>query len=313
MKNIPTFLRIARGTVRVLRQGVPAHRTLATCFAGAAAVLFINLATAATLIVTTLADGGAGSLRDAIAASNATIGVADTINFDVSGTITIASRLPDIEGDLTIDGEGQEITVDGNNSVQVFFVGADKTLKLAKITIANGYCASPCSGGAILNVGTLKVSGSTFSGNSALLGGAIHNFGVLEISGSTFSRNSARFGGAIHNFYSSKVTNSKFFGNSATRTGGAIYNFDTLSVIKSAFSGNSAIGTGSDVFNGAEVATMFVHDSPITWHGISCVGACSASFNSPGGAFVRCDAAAASHASLSYDTNLGNLEIASVR
>ena len=53
-------------------------------------------------------------------------------------------------------------------------------------------------GGGILNGGTLTVSNSTLSGNSAGLdGGGIHNGGTLTVSGSTLSGNSASYGGGI--------------------------------------------------------------------------------------------------------------------
>lgn len=45
----------------------------------------------ATLLVTNLADAGPGSLRQAIMDSNASVGVHDTIQFNVSGTIGLLS------------------------------------------------------------------------------------------------------------------------------------------------------------------------------------------------------------------------------
>ena len=69
-----------------------------------------GLADAATFTVTTNADAGAGSLRQAIAAANAASG-ADTITFALAGAgphvITLASQLPGISGVLVIDGFSQ--------------------------------------------------------------------------------------------------------------------------------------------------------------------------------------------------------------
>lgn len=265
-----SFPHAARLIVQCLQRALPTRGILAIGLAGTAAALSIGIAHGATLTVTSLADSGVGSLRDAITAANASVGVADTINFSVSGTITLASRLPDIADDVTIDGTGNHITVSGNNAVQVMFVGAGKTLNLAALTINNGTCASPCSGGAILNAGTLKVTRSTFSGNSALLGGAIHNFGTLEVTGSEFSGNSARIGGAIHNFDKLTVTNSAFTGNSATGAGSAIYNFDLLEVIGSTFTGNSAIGARGDISNDP-IATMKASNNAVACNGAACV------------------------------------------
>ena len=63
-----------------------------------------------TITVTTLADSGHGSLRDAIGQANGLRPAADTIVFDPSlfaagsGTITLLSALPTIAGSLTITG-----------------------------------------------------------------------------------------------------------------------------------------------------------------------------------------------------------------
>lgn len=284
--NTISLPRAARAIARSLQQALPTRSALAIGLAGTAAALSIGVAQGATLTVTSLADSGPGSLRDAITAANASAGIADTINFGVSGTITLASRLPDIDDDVTIDGKGKSITVCGNNAVQVLFVSAGKTLKLAEVTIANGHCASPCSGGAILNVGTLKVSSSTFSGNSALLGGAIHNFGTLEVTGSTFSGNSARVGGAIHNFDTLTVIGSKFLGNSATGIGGAIHNFDTLTVTDSTFSGNSATVASDNISSGDQGATK-VTNSTIVCNSVACLGSGGSFVGNARGTLVR--------------------------
>ena len=55
------------------------------------------------------------------------------------------------------------------------------------------------SGGGIHNSGTLTVTNSTLSGNSASYGGGIHNSGMLTVTNATLSENSASYGGGIHN------------------------------------------------------------------------------------------------------------------
>src|SRR5215813_9583702 len=70
-----------------------------------------------TFQVTTLADGGAGSLRAAVAQANTHPG-ADTVVFDsgLTGTIALTGGELDITGDLTITGPGAaKLTVSGNN------------------------------------------------------------------------------------------------------------------------------------------------------------------------------------------------------
>ena len=66
---------------------------------------------AATITVTNTNDSGAGSLRDAIDVSNASVGVLDTIAFNIAGsgvhTISAATSLPAITDPVTIDGATQ--------------------------------------------------------------------------------------------------------------------------------------------------------------------------------------------------------------
>ncbi len=73
--------------------------------------LFSADGTAVTLTVTTTADSGAGSLRQAILDSNASAGTLDTIAFAIPGggvhTITPASALPTITDPVVIDGTTQ--------------------------------------------------------------------------------------------------------------------------------------------------------------------------------------------------------------
>src|ERR1700733_15258318 len=130
----------------------------------------------------------------------------DTINFSVSGTLTLGSTLPAIQNILTIDGSGQTVTVDGANLYGIFVVNSGATLDLNNLTIAHGTnlnIPGVVNGiGAIFNTGALAISNCTFSGNSANAnsGGGIYNYlgGSLSVSNSTFSGNSAHGdGGAI--------------------------------------------------------------------------------------------------------------------
>jgi parallel beta-helix repeat protein len=76
----------------------------------AIALLASGLAPAATLTVTTTADSGGGSLRQAILDSNASAGVLDTIAFAIGSgvqTITPLSALPTITDPVVIDGSTQ--------------------------------------------------------------------------------------------------------------------------------------------------------------------------------------------------------------
>src|SRR5512144_106942 len=86
-------------------------------------ILAFSISTAAaanTYTVTSTADSGAGTLRQAILDANANPG-ADTIAFNITGsgphTISIVSALPDITGAVTIDGYTQAGASPNTNSI----------------------------------------------------------------------------------------------------------------------------------------------------------------------------------------------------
>src|SRR5215468_10483861 len=147
-----------------------------------------------TFHVTTLADGGDGSLRAAVAQANAHPG-ADTIVFDdgLTGTIALTGGQLVITDDLAINGPGAaKLTVSGSNRSRVFQVEAGETVSISGLTIAGGN-AGDGSGGGIDNFGALTVSDSVFSGNAAANGGGLESEvgGTATVIGSTFTGNSA--------------------------------------------------------------------------------------------------------------------------
>ncbi len=221
-------------------------------------LLLAATAHAAAITVNNLADGsvaGACTLRDAIAAANthavaagcAAGAGADTINFTVSGTITLASPLVVNPGSsITINGAGQSITLSGNSTVGI--IQNLGTLQLQFLNVINGgpipIAASfgTLSTGAIANQATLGVSNCSFLHNGAngLNGGAIYNDegATSTISDSTFSGNTG-LGGATLNNGTMTISNSTFTGNQGSE-GGAIFNAETLTLVNSTVSGNSA-------------------------------------------------------------------------
>jgi len=85
--------------------------------------------------------------------------------------------------------------------------------------------------GAIVSVGTLTVTNSTFTGNSAPIGGAITTNTILIVTNSAFYNNTAQYGGAILEYGNLTVTNSTFMGNTATINGGAIGHYGVDSTV----------------------------------------------------------------------------------
>jgi hypothetical protein len=181
---------------------------------------------AAIITVSSLNDDTANGycdLREAINSANGGAGIGnctagtgqDTIVFNITGTITIGSRLPDITKSLAIIGPGTApgITLDGADKYEVMIVDSDATLNLSQLTIADGNAGV----GGILNLGTLTVNDSTFDGNIGNSGGgAIASFGTLTVTNSTFANNGGFDGGGIDNGGTATVTNSSFNGNAAS-------------------------------------------------------------------------------------------------
>jgi hypothetical protein len=165
------------------------------------------------------------------------------------------------------------IVISGDGTSRVFEVAAGATVTLENLilTQGNGVADNPVGifdyydyqGGAILNLGTLTVIGSTFGSNEVgtyngdlfglSVGGAIENLGNLTVNNSTFVSNVAWVGGAIENNGTLAVSNSVFEDNSATSIyydyGGCIDNNGTLSVANTSFVDNECDNHGGGIFN----------------------------------------------------------------
>jgi Bacterial Ig-like domain (group 3) len=225
-----------------------------------------------SIVVTSTADSGAGSLRAALAtaaANGSAIITFDPTIFATPQTITAASTL-NIPSNTTITGATSGsgatlknlVTVSGgglSSNFSVFTVNSAVTgAAIHNLIITNGYVNT--QGGGIYTSGSLTVTGSTFSNNYAAGvpdggngGGAIYvNSGVLAVSDTTFSGNTSAPGGAMTvNDGTVTIKQSTFSGNSAVAgtAGGAIFiNNGTLTIAGSTFSDNSA-ASGGAVFN----------------------------------------------------------------
>jgi hypothetical protein len=228
-----------------------------------------------SLMVTTTADSGTGTLRAALATA-ATDGSAnitfDPTVFATPQTITLSSGTLTIPSNTTITGPTSGsgatlrnlVTVSGGGSASnfsIFAVGSGVTAAISNLIIANGH--SNTQGGGISNAGTLTVTGSTFENNSAggvpsggNGGGAIFaSSGVLTVRNSTFVGNTSAPGGAINaNDGTVTIDRSSFSGNSAlgATTGGAVFiNNATVTITESTVSGNLSAGGGGAIFNNA--------------------------------------------------------------
>ncbi len=174
-----------------------------------------------TNIVTTLADSGAGSLRQAIADSLS----GDVIVFATNGTITLTSGELVITNDLTITGPGAtHLAVSGNYTSRVFTVSStNATVSISGLTICNGKAPNGANAGP--------------GGN----GGGVYNGGTLTLAACTFSTNAAGAGGNGIDHY---INDGGTGGN-----GGGIFSSGSLTLNACMLSANVA-GAGGDAFGG---------------------------------------------------------------
>jgi len=217
-------------------------------------------------------------LRADVAQAN-TDNAGDVITFACSGDIKLTGTLW-INGNMTLDGSGQSITLDGSNSVQVLGVNNSGSLTLKALTIAHGLAVfnngdGIYEGGGLFNSGgTVTISSSTFSGNSANAdpclnnggsgGGFANDNGTVSISSSIFANNSAKNGnfdwdgggGLASESGTVTINSSSFTNNSAEGThnfnGGGVRNAfsSTVNITNSTFSGNTSAERGGALHNG---------------------------------------------------------------
>lgn len=188
-------------------------------------------------IVTTNADSGDGSLRDAILAAEA----GDVIEFDESlrgTTVLLSSALVPsvpltIRGLRSADSGLAEVTIDGAGRVRVFAVAAAVALTLEDLVVANGKSTSP-GGGLQFARATAHVDATNvlFSSNVARQGAAVYGWGTFTscdfVNNSTTGTagvDSNASGGAVCNPYATASTfvGCCFEGNVSSGSGGAFY------------------------------------------------------------------------------------------
>src|SRR6266705_3277439 len=221
---------------------------------------------AATISVTNTNDSGAGSLRQAILDAHD----GDTVNFGVTGTITLMTDELLVDKSITINGPGSDnLTVAGSGFSRVFHVSSGVSATIAGLTITNGDGGDwdGFGGGGIYNDhATLAVDKCTVSGNYApFQGGGVYNDGfngnaTLTVTNSTFSGNHAAApygagnGGGIYNdgSYGSAtltVSNSTFSGNFANLAGpsdgGGVHNYG--------ISGSATVTMRDTILNGGQL------------------------------------------------------------
>jgi hypothetical protein len=277
-------------------------------------------ANAATYNVTTNADSGAGSLREAVSDANSNPG-ADMITFGAGiGTIVLTSGQIEVADELTITGSataGQ--TISGNDASRILAVPGDDTpLALENLTLTNGRTTTdkdtdnPCtitdgSGGALcsqssLSLSAVTVQNSETAGDGADGGGvfASDKFGDFNIVDSRFVNNSLQSstasGSAMRLYGGTSIDNVIFTGN----TGGndhavAITITKDTTISNSTFSNNQPAALNVSDYSGYDPVLSVINS---TFSGNYCK---SANYIAPLG---ECSNGVAFRASV--DTNLIN-------
>jgi CSLREA domain-containing protein len=212
------------------------------------------------------ADGsGLCTLRAAVQEANAQLGP-NEIHLP-AGTYTLALAGQDeneaATGDLdfadatAIIGPGAATTIiDGGGLDRVLHHTVFPTsvvapeVSVSGVTIRNGG-GGLSSGGAIYNVGSMRLTNVIIEDNAAdFFGGGIQNDGALTIELSTVGPgNGADYGGGIFNFGELSIADSTIDGNDGGNQGGGLYNFGTSTISGSTFSGNAAVADGGGIVN----------------------------------------------------------------
>ena len=240
----------------------------------------------ATFIVSSTADSGAGSLRAAVAAANASAGD-DVIAFDAavfdggsedlirltSGQIEITDGLTIAGGPsrvtITGDANGDDVTLAGgitdvdatgweslDDNSRIFVATAELTLDGLTMTGGRGrgdHYGYGFAGGAVRSTAAVTLIRSTVSGNSLSIaegdGGGIYTSNDLSVRDSTISDNE---GGGL-SARTIHVAGSMIRGNKGAYQGGGLHGL-FVTVENSTITGNSASG-GLAPASGGGIAT----------------------------------------------------------
>jgi len=259
----------------------------------AMALLPIESAAADPYKVTSTANDGGGTLRQAILDANSHPG-ADTIPIEVMGTINLQSALQIIFDPVSIVGPGaDQLEVRGAGAagftILAFSTDADPS-SLTGLTVSNGQAAL---GGGIRNVeGSLTLTRVVVRGNEAVAeggtdavveGGGVFSEGPLTLRESVVAGNTARasngtsrteaVGGGVAALSALTVERSTISGNLAEATGGGglarargggLLTPELTAIELSTISGNSANAEGGGTLTRAEGGGVDAYEGGLT-------------------------------------------------
>jgi len=137
------------------------------------------------------------------------------------------------------------------------------TLNLSYLTFSDNTATGGYGGGignAVAATGSVSLSYTTLSGDTAGYGGAISNGAAMTITNSTMSNEGAAYGGAVQNAGSLTLTNTTLSNNQSLNAGGGVYNTDgTLTAVNVTIAGNSVDinGTGGGLDAAGGVVALY--------------------------------------------------------
>lgn len=136
------------------------------------------------------------------------------------------------------------------NNVSMERGGAVNNLGILKIIgcefIEN---AAQTEGGGICNWGDIHLKDCRFIENRSEFGGAVSNHQTMAMEDNFFSKNSARSGGAVNNEGIMQINTSEFIENTCRQNGGAILTEHECLINNSVFEQNSSEGVGGAIKN----------------------------------------------------------------
>lgn len=216
----------------------------------------------ALLTVTTNADAGPGSLREALAQGAAVpgehrIGFAPAL---AGATIALLSELSILDADgVNVDAGdlSAPVILEGRSVNRHFRIAAGAGLTLTGCTLRNGRTGED-RGGSVRNEGRLVLRRCTFYFNLCLTsevvtaGGAIYNSGQLTLDACVLDGNVANTGAGIYHDANATLTATDclFTSNGTTFTlgGGAVAVVGTASFSRCTFTENVGISQGGAVY-----------------------------------------------------------------
>ena len=232
--------------------------------------LFFMSHLAFSQVVTSAADAGPGTLREAI--NNATGGEVITFAPALDGSLIVLNSTLTPLVNMTIDGAGVKIAISGNDNVRIFHLNGAMNVTISNLVLRDGAASI---GGAVY-----AQSGASLTMNNVICrdnhanndGGALRLFGGSHfLNNVAFIGNSGNaWGGAVYTIFATTVFENCLFAGNQCASGGAAYFKGTTNLSNCTFASNNANSLGGAMYiNNGQTITI---DNCIFWNNQSTFG-----------------------------------------